>query len=218
MDTPVLIAQHSLWGEWLLDEYDPTRLRVSKRPRAFLQNIGRQLLTTTTALAIAFALAVGVYANTLDTGWLVWPLVALFLLVAALGALGVVRALLQALWGMRLEVDTQQNALWGTAVSQGFWKGYGAKTQCHALQQVHAVVLHTYHHAGAERKSTRAMCELVVELKNGQRLQGPDVWAPQTVCEEAQERLHPLAQALSQMANAPLKLQCTGSNNAQPHT
>jgi len=217
MDEPALIPQHSLWGEWLLDEYDATRLRVSKRPKAFLREIGRQALTSLTALAIAFALAVGVYANTLDTGWLVWPLVALFLLVAALGLLGTVRALRQALRGIRLEVDSQQQTLWGVAVAQGMWRGYGAKTQCHALQQVRAVVLHTFHRAGAERRSNRAMCELVVELKDGLCLQGPDVWAPQTLCDEAQERLLPLAQAIAHMAHAPVELKASGLNRNSPN-
>jgi hypothetical protein len=203
MDEPELIPQHSLWGEWLLDEYSTTHLRISKRPKAFLKDIGRQALTTVTALAIAFALAISVYASTLNIGWLTWPLVALFLGVAILGLFGVVRAIRQALGGIRLEVDASQKALWGMAISQNFWKGYMAKVQRHGLQQVRAVVLHTYR---AERKNNHAMCELVVELNDGQRLQGPDVWAPEAVHDEAQQRLHPLAEAISHIANVPLEL------------
>ncbi|MCL2012010.1 MAG: hypothetical protein FWG75_04400 [Cystobacterineae bacterium] len=211
-----LTPQHTLWGEWLLDEYSTTRLRVSKRPQAFFRDIGRQALSTLMALAIAFALFINLYANVLDTGWLLWPLIALFLVVAFFGLLGVVRAIRQAWGGTRIEVDAQQKTLWGSARPQGLWKSYMAKTQCHGLQQVHAVVLHTFHNAGAERKSNSAMCELLIELKDGQCLQGPEVWAPEASYNHAQERLHPLAEAIAQMAHAPLLLKETAC--ADPKT
>jgi len=199
-----LIPQHSLWGEWLLDEYDTSRLRIRKCPQALSKDIGRQALITVAALAIAFALVLSIYANVWDTALLTWPLVGLFLAVAVLGGLGLVRAIRQAFGGIRLEVDTQHNALWGVAVPRAFWSDYMAKVQRYDLQQVRAVVLHTYHHAGAERQSNRAMCELVVELNDGQCLQGPDVFAPEPTHSEAQERLRPLAEAIAHMANIPL--------------
>jgi len=198
-----LKPQHSLWGEWLLDKYSAARLCVKKRPQALFKEVGRQTLVTVMALLIALALVMSIYANLWDTAWLTWPLVALFSGVAALGLLGVVRALRHALGGIRLEVDMQQKTLWGLAVPRDFCKAYAAKVRGYALQEVQAVVLHTYHPAGAERRSNRAMCELIVQLKDGTCLQGPDVFAPESY---AQERLLPLAQAIAHMASLPLEL------------
>jgi len=201
------VPQHSLWGEWLLEEYNAQRLRLRKRPQALSKDIGRQALMTVAALAIAFALTVSIYSSVWDTALLTWPLVGLFLAVAVLGLLGLWRAIRQTLGGIRLEVDTQQKALWGIAVPRAFWKDYMAKVQRYDLEQLHAVVLHTYHHAGAERRSNRAMCELVIKLKDGQCLQGPDVFAPEPTYGDAQERLRPLAEAIAQRAHIPVELQ-----------
>jgi hypothetical protein len=206
IEAPALTPRHSLWGEWLLDEYSTTRLRVIKLPQALSKDIGRQILTTIAASAIAFALALSIYANVWDTALLTWPLVALFSAVAVLGLLGILRAARQAFGGIRLEVDIQQKALWGVIVPRAFWKDYMAKVQRYDLQQAHAVTLRTYHHAGAERRSNRAMCKLVVKLHDGQCLQGPDVLAPESTYGDAEERLRPLAEAIAQMANIPLEL------------
>jgi hypothetical protein len=206
IEDSALTPQHSLWGEWLLDEYSTTQLRVIKRPQALLRDIGRQTLVTVTASAITFALALSIYANVWDTALLTWPLVALFSAVAALGLLGMVRAVRQTLGGIRLAVDIPQKALWGVVVPCSFWKDYTAKMQRYDLQQAHAVVLHTYHHAGTERRSNRAMCKLTVKLRDGQYLQGPDVLAPEPTYGDAEERLRPLAEAIAQMANIPLEL------------
>ena len=202
-DTAALTPQHSLWGEWLLDEYSTARLRVSKRPQALSKDIGRQALVTVAALAIAFALVTNIYAYAWDIALLMWPLVALFLAVAALGLLGLFRAVRHTLQGVRLEVDTSQKALWGIVVPRAFWKDYVARVQRYDLQQACAVVLYT---AREERKNNRAMCELVVQLHSGQCLQGPDVFAPDDMHKEAAERLRPLAEAIAHMANIPLQL------------